>query len=343
MKKFLLAEVAVLLVLVLVAVFVRLSITVETPEDPVVQTGAAQIATSATQAPTQEPSQAEVFSPEILGLNAQQYFVYDCDAESFYIQSHAENERIYPASITKLFTAYVALQHLDPDDVITAGEEVDNITPGSSTAQIIWGNKLTVKMLIEAMLLPSGNDAAYVLAVNIGRTLENNRRLHYSDAAIAFVEEMNRQAQELGMKDTHFANPDGIHKDNHYSSPRDLAKMAQLALENPTIAQYAKRHKDEVTFYSGGEHKWENTNELLDPESPFYSPYCLGLKTGQTPRAGSCLLSAFEYQGRTLIIGVFGCPEVEDRFADTLKLFHSAVGIQIEMGETGTQSEIGAD
>ncbi len=328
MKKLLMAEVAVLLVLVVAAIGVRLSLTGREPQSATVHStqGPTQTQAAVTQAPTPEPSR-EAFAPQSLALTAQQYFVYDCQAEQFLILSQEENERIYPASITKLFTAYVALQYLEPEDVITAGDALEMVAPGSSTAKIQWGDRLTVKMLVEAMLLPSGNDAAYILAVNIGRTLENNRRLHYSDAAIAFVEEMNRQAQELGLSDTHFANPDGIHKDSHYSSPRDLVKMARLSLEDPTIAKYAALRKDVATFASGGEHKWENTNALLDPESEFYSPYAKGLKTGQTPRAGSCLLSAFEYQGRSLILGVFGCPEVDDRFVDTLKLFHHVVGL----------------
>ena len=133
------------------------------------------------------------------------------------------------------------------------------------------------------------------------------------------------QAQELGMTGTHFVNPDGIHKTNHYSSYQDLAVMAQLALENPTISKYTAINVDYVSFVSGEERKWENTNALVNPESPYYCPYALGLKTGQTPGAGACLLSAFRYQGRTLIIGTFGCPAVEDRFIDTLQLFNRAL------------------
>ena len=72
---------------------------------------------------------------------------------------------------------------------------------------------------------------------------------------------------------------------------------------------------------------WKNTNAIIDPSSPYYCPLAIGLKTGQTPYAGSCLLSAFQYMDRTLIIGVFGCKEVDDRFPDTLQLFNDAVGI----------------
>ena len=340
MKKLLVGEVAVLLLLLVIAVFVRLGIGGD-PQLGGQETLETQPSTEATQVmgpEFTEPTETEVTEPtredptwmtfpQGLSLKAQQYFVYDVEKGEYLACAGTVDDQVYPASITKLFTAYVALQYLEPNDIITAKDALDAVVPGSSTAKIDWGDKLSVEMLVEAMLLPSGNDAAYILAVEVGRMLENNSRLHYSDAAIAFVEEMNKQAKDLGMNGTHFVNPDGIHKVNHYSSYRDLTKMAQLALENPTILKYASINVDYVTFASGEERKWENTNDLINPESPYYCPYAVGLKTGQTPGAGACLLSAFKYQSKTLIIGTFGCPGVEDRFIDTLQLFNKAIGI----------------
>lgn len=333
MRKLLIAEVAVLLLLLVVAVFVRLGIG---GDEPQLEGQETQPSTEDTQVmgpefldPTEATQKEPTWTtfPQGLSLKAQQYFVYDVEKDEYLACAGTVDDQVYPASITKLFTAYVALQYLQPDKVITARDALDAVVPGSSTAKIDWGDRLTVEMLVEAMLLPSGNDAAYILAVEVGRILEDNSRLHYSDAAIAFVEEMNRQAKELGMNGTHFVNPDGIHRVNHYSSYRDLTKMAQLALENPTIREAAAKDVDYVTFASGEDRKWENTNALINPESPYYCPYAVGLKTGQTPDAGACLLSAFRYQGRTLIIGTFGCPAVEDRFVDTLQLFNKAIGI----------------
>ncbi len=343
MKKFLIGEVAVLLVLLIAAIFVRMGIGLahagddpalnqsqSTTPDPSGDTEVfSTVSTDDTTPETAEPTETSptwMTFPEGMTLKAQQYFVYDATEQTYLACAGTLSDQVYPASITKLFTAYVALQYLDPTDVIVAKDALEAVVPGSSTAKIDWGDKLTVEMLVEAMLLPSGNDAAYILAVEVGRILENNQRLHYSDAAIAFVEEMNRQAAENGMTGTHFANPDGIHKQNHYSSYQDLTKLAQLALSNPTICKYTAINVDYVTFVSGEEHKWENTNALIDPESEFYCPYALGLKTGQTPKAGSCLLSAFQYQSKTLIIGVFGCPQIDDRFTDTLQLFNKAIG-----------------
>ena len=273
--------------------------------------------------PTEPPLEVTWMTPGAdRALTAQQYFVYDCDKRDFVTISGTEEERIYPASVTKLFTAYVALGFLNPKDSVQVGDDVlSMVVNGSSVADIQSGDTLTAGALVEAMLLPSGNDAAYVLALEAGRVLDENPGEDVSTALTNFVAEMNRQARELGLTGTNFVNPDGIHKENHYSTPADLVKMAQLSLSNDTVMKYAKTVLDEPVI-DGVEHEWENTNELVHPESEFYCPYAVGLKTGQTPKAGSCLLSAFQFEGQTLIIGVFGCPDVDDRFADTLQLLN---------------------
>lgn len=257
-------------------------------------------------------------------LTAKQYFVYDCERGEFLTISGDPDEKIYPASITKLFTAYVANQYLRDTKKVTVGDISSMVVPGSSVAEVKKGDELTVAQLIEAMMLPSGNDAAYVLAIEAGKVLKGSKTAS-KDAVKAFVAEMNNQAQILGMTKTHFSNPDGIHKEDHSSTFHDLAILGMLSLNDPAIMASAGTAKDTVSLASG-EKAWKNTNELIHPDSPYYCPHAIGLKTGQTPSAGSCLLSAFEYEGRTMIIGVFGCPEEEDRFADTLQLFNTQIG-----------------
>ena len=257
-------------------------------------------------------------------LLAQQYFVYDCDADSFLVISGQNSERIYPASITKLFTAYIAMQYLTPETQITAGNELDLVAWGSSVAKIKKGDTLTAGQLIEAMILPSGNDAAYILACAAGRIIKNNPQLGVHSAVQAFMEQMNSQAKTLGMTGTHFVNPDGIHDSNHYTTFADLAILGKMSLANETIMQFTTVPKETVVLH-GESIDWKNTNALIDPAKPYYCPYAIGLKTGQTPSAGSCLLSAFRKDGQTLLIGVFGCPEEEDRFDDTLQLFNQIV------------------
>lgn len=259
-------------------------------------------------------------------LLAKQYFVYDCETGEFLRKAEDLSTRIYPASVTKLFTAYVALQYLDVSKSVKAGEVLNMVAAGSSVAEIKKGDSLTVEQLIAGMLLPSGNDAAYILAEAAGRAMygEKAGEASTADAVKRFVQEMNAQAKVLGMSGTNFANPDGIHSDSHYTTYQDLALLGTLVLNDPVILKYAGTAQMSVSPDSGTLN-WKNTNELVDPNSQYYCAYATGLKTGQTPMAGSCLLSSFEYRGRTLLIGVFGCPEPEDRFPDTLQLFTQAV------------------
>ncbi len=327
MKKLLLAEFAVLVILMVAALFTSVSmiepmfspILLQTPEDTAPSTDVQE---------TPEETTAFIPTwktyPEDRALLAQQYFVYDCQADTFLTISGAKTERIYPASVTKLFTAYVAMQYLQPGTQITAGDELNLVAWGSSVAKIKKGDTLTAMQLVEAMLLPSGNDAAYVLACEAGRVMKNDPNLSASSAVAAFVGKMNALAKELGMTDTHFANPDGIHEDSHYTTFADLAVLGELSMTNATVMQYAATARDEVQLH-GETVEWKNTNAIIDPASPYYCPYAVGLKTGQTPVAGSCLLSAFVYEDYQLIIGVFGCPEEEDRFDDTLQLFNETV------------------
>ena len=246
-------------------------------------------------------------------ITASQYFVYSRSDGEFKV-SFGDGEKVYPASVTKLFTAYVALKYLEPDDVIVVGDALQMVTPGSSVAGFEAGEEVTVATLVEAMLLPSGNDAAYILACEVGWKIGGD--MHYSLAAQRFTEEMNSVAGELGMNGTNFANPDGIHHDDHYTTYKDLVIMAEVSLDNPVIAIYAK---------VSSEGEWKNTNSLIDPQSQYYCPIAVGLKTGQTPSAGSCLLSAFSYNDEVLIIGVFGCAEKDDRFPDTLQLLNGVL------------------
>lgn len=279
-----------------------------------------------TTAVTTEPEETWATVAADRTITAQQYFVYSCESETFLNIAQDATTKIYPASVTKLFTAYVALQYVTPTQTVAAGDVLNMVAAGSSVAEIAKGDVLTVEQLVEAMLLPSGNDAAYLLAAHAGKAMAGEKADEQSTekSVQRFVAEMNAQAKLLGMNDTNFANPDGIHSESHYTTYADLAIMGTLALEDPTIMKYARVSSAEIALQSGTK-TWKNTNALIDPASPWYCPYATGLKTGQTPYAGSCLLSSFEYKGTTLLIGVFGCPTADDRFPDTLLLFQKTI------------------
>ena len=231
-------------------------------------------------------------------LTARQYFVYDVDADEFLTISGKPDELIYPASVTKLFTAYVALQHLDVNTGITAGSALELVDPESSIAGIQYGDTFTAEKLVEAMLLPSGNDAACILAVETGRVLANDPDLGAQAAADLFMDEVNRQLNMLGMTNTYFTNPDGIHDDNQHTSFADLAAMGRLVLENETIMKYTTVVTETVTLGGVEGLLWKNTNSIINPNSDYYCPYALGLKTGQTSQAAVCCRPSAATAGR---------------------------------------------
>lgn len=265
--------------------------------------------------PPRDPRK-EALEQAAQNMDGQSIFVYDTAAGEMLLAAGGETQTVYPASITKLFSAWVALKHLAPDTVVTAGEELALVKPGSSTAYIRKGHRLTVEMLVEAMLLPSGNDGAYVLAAAAGRAVAQDDGLGPEEAVEVFVETMNREAEAQGMTGSHFTNPDGYHEENHISCPEDLVKIGLLALENDLIARYAGKQQDPVTFQSGQWITWYNTNALLDPESPFYTEECLGLKTGFTGEAGYCLLAAFRREEGVILMGIFGAKSGAGRYRD---------------------------
>lgn len=274
---------------------------------------------------TEAPPSPEVLACQKAGkkIIAGHVFVYDVTEREMLYCNTDSTDQLYPASITKLFSAWVALQILEPDTVITAGKELGLLQPGSSTAYIAYGSSLTARMLVEAMMLPSGNDAAYVLAAAAGRKLKEDDTLSAKKAVAVFVEEMNRKAQEVGLANSHFENPDGYHGENHYSCPGDLATIGELALRNDIIADYVKLQQDSVRFASGETITWYNTNRLLNPESAWYCENAIGMKTGYTQEAGYCLLAAFGQGQRQFLVGIFDAENKLSRYTDAITLFEA--------------------
>ena len=281
------------------------------------------LATQSRATGVEESTNSAVDTPAVgdeIGLAAVQAVVYDTAAGASLYEKSNSSGKVYPASITKLFSAFVALQYMDAETLITAGSELDFVAADASVAAISRGQTLSVSMLVEGMLLPSGNDASYILATATGRKIAGDPELSPPEAVQVFVDEMNTVAKSLGLRNSHFMNPDGYHMGGHYSSIPDLLKIAQLALENPIISQYVDIFRDDVVYASGETNSWENTNELLNPDSDYYREDICGLKTGYTSQAGNCLISAFRREEGFVIIGVFGCKEPEQRFEDTITL-----------------------
>ena len=268
--------------------------------------------------PSDPPTPSGSWTPVVDPVfRTEQAFIYDVEMGCFrYIGG--EERIIYPASTTKLLTILYALTLLeDPQQRITPGNELELVKPHSSIAYIKSHHVLTVEQLIEGMLLPSGNDAAYVLAAAAGRVLDPGAK-DGKAAVDAFVEGMNVYAARLGMKGSHFINPDGYDDEDHYSTLEDMAIVAIHAYSCPLIRKYCNVEKDDVVYASGHKMTWQNTNLNLWKGTQYYSPYVNGLKTGSVNSEYYCLLSSAEIEGKVFLFGFFAEPNPDARFLDTL-------------------------
>ncbi|KRG14410.1 hypothetical protein ACA30_11685 [Virgibacillus soli] len=206
-----------------------------------------------------------------------------------------ENEKLYPASLTKLLTALVVLEKAELDEKVTVGDEVYLQTDDEVRVGLFEGQILTVEDLLAAMLMQSGNDAARTLAVYIAEKEKDTDRTALNSIQY-FALLMNEKAIELGANQSHFVNPHGLHDPNHYSTAKDLAKIAVAVKKEQILTELLAK-----PTYSSQTHTYQNRNQLLNVNSPYYYQKATGLKTGFTDQAGYCLVSAAEEQDQSLI------------------------------------------
>ncbi|GAA0421322.1 serine hydrolase [Streptomyces luteireticuli] len=220
------------------------------------------------------------------------------------------------ASTTKIMTAVVALagRPSDLDKQVTVKQSYrDYVTRhGASTADLRTGDRLTVRQLLYALMLPSGCDAAYALADALGSGGGETER------TASFVARMNREAALLGMRNTHFDSFDGITTGGNHSTPRDLAKLARHALGNSTLVTVTKAMSTQQKAQNvNRRYTWYNTNKLLGSYDGV-----LGVKTGSTRASGPCLVFAARRGGRT-VVGVL-LNDAPNRYPDAARMLDYA-------------------
>lgn len=231
-------------------------------------------------------------------------------------------ERIAPASTAKLLTALTALDYCGEEERVSVGKEVCLIAEDASRAWLNPGNELTVRQLLNALLLPSGNDAAYALAVFTGRKICENENITIEVALDTFVREMNRKAAQVGAADSNFIRPDGYDADGQYTTVRDLACIARQFWKSNVLRDIAESHLISDTWLSGQKVTHNNSNQLINPDSPYYYKDAVGLKTGKSVDAGACLVSAAYIDQDLYICVVMGSAE-EGRWTDSLALYEA--------------------
>ena len=226
-----------------------------------------------------------------------------------------EDEKLYPASTTKILTAILAIEKCNLTDKITASNNaVMSIPSGYSNAAIQPGESLTVKDLLDLFLIHSANEVGFIFAEHISGSTED------------FATLMNQKASELGCKNTHFTNPSGLHDSEHYSTAYDMALIARYCMKNETFRDVVSKTSCTVEATDKYEERYfKNTNDLIIPSSKYYYEYAIGIKTGFTTQAKNCLISASLKDELELITVTLGAEATEDgrsgRYVDTLNLF----------------------
>lgn len=253
-------------------------------------------------------------------VTAEFIVLYDATNDEILYQKNAD-KKCYPASTTKMLTAIVASAIIAPDKEITVGKEIELIGEDSSTAGLQVGDKLTFEMLMDALMLPSGNDAAYTIAVNAAKIYEDNNKLSDKEAVSIFMDLVNDAAEQIGASETHFVTPDGWHDDNHYTSAKDLAKIAAYARTVPIVKNSVKKAYAEWTLKNGDTVAWYNSNQLLLGDSELYSKYVDGMKTGFTDEAGSSVVASATMSGHTMIAVVMNGETLYKKYEDAHLLF----------------------
>ncbi len=229
---------------------------------------------------------------------ARAYLVVDAKTGEVLAERNADARRQI-ASITKLMTALVVLEHARPGEEVTVVPRASSV--GESTINLVPGERMTVRDLLAAALIQSANDAAFALAAHVGE----------GDAQ-AFVRLMNAKARELGLADTNFVRPDGLDVPGHRSSARDVLVLAREAMAQPLIRRLVRQ--DSASIAGGRElFGW---NDLLGSYRGLF-----GVKTGHTNLAGWCQVGVARRDGATVYAVVLGSPTRErrnDALADLL-------------------------
>ena len=236
-------------------------------------------------------------------INARAAIIYDRSTKQI-IWGKNEMEKRAMASTTKIMTAIVVLENANLDDVVTISKKAAGT--GGSRLKIRAEDKIAVRDLLYGLMLRSGNDAAVALAEHVGESVEG------------FAGLMNKKAEQIGLKNTHFVTPHGLDDENHYTTAYELAILTDYALENSTFKKIVNTKSTQIRINENPMNIY-NTNELLG-----VLPGVDGIKTGFTNNAGRCLVTSCTREKNQIITVVLGCDTKKQRTSDSTKLIEYA-------------------
>ncbi len=228
-------------------------------------------------------------------LSAEAWLLVE-DSTGFIVSQKNATQKRFIASITKMMTCLLALEAGNPGDTVCVG-------PGDCLTRNAWvkaGDAFLLSDLTREMMMVSDNDAAYALA------------RHIAGDTLAFYDMMNWKARYLGMDSTHFASPNGMPSDSNYSSASDLVRLSRYCLCDSVFSQMVGTWEADLPLLDGRHMPCQNTNLLLASYEG-----CIGIKTGYTRQAGSCLASAARRDGHTLVLVLLGSRSKSVRFRES--------------------------
>ncbi len=236
-----------------------------------------------------------------LAIEAGAACLFSIDDDMILYEKNGEGQ-VTPASTTKLMTALTVVRYCSLDETMTAGEEINLISEGASTASLKVGTTGKVETFLGAMLVPSGNDAAYALANYTGHKILGNSEASSADAIEAFMGAVEELAGELNLENSSFQTPDGDQADNQYTSARDMVRIARACMENETIMRLCGAGTYRALF-ENMDVTYRNTNRLIQSSDEYYYEGATGLKTGSYNDV-KCLVASAEINGKKYVAAI---------------------------------------
>lgn len=250
-------------------------------------------------------------------LSAESAVVMDVQSGAILYQKNMDKQE-YPASITKVMTAMLAIENSSLDEVVTYSAKALQLESGASNIQLKKGEKITMEESLYAILLMSANEACNGVAEHIAGSTDN------------YVKMMNNRAKELGCTGTHFANTNGLWQQDHYTTAHDMALIARAAYKNPTFAKITgtKRYNIPKTNKSKTGHALHNHHQMLlaGTHPQYVYEYCVGGKTGYTSKCRYTLITYAKKNGMTLVSVVMRADspwDTNNEYTDTIKLLNT--------------------
>lgn len=263
---------------------------------------------------------SDTVDAQLKKLSAQAWFMIDAQTGRI-LSSKNPDQRMYPASMTKMMTCILACESGRLNETVTISREAAAVPYGN----VARGEKYKLHDLLYRVMLPSDNGAAHA----VGEFLAND--------SLGFAKLMNDKAKQLGMLHTHFVNAHGLPDNDHYTTARDMMKLVKYCMRNKIFAEIVSNPTRDITTLGGKTIHLKNTNKLFGRYDG-----CIGVKTGTTRAAGGCLASAVARDGMKIYLVLMKCEPARQRTDESIVLYNKGFDMLTEFNRQRQQRKRGS-